>query len=216
MCMSRYNGEQVLVVPRAAFEAVGAFNGVRLNPQDYLAAFLKPGVAHYMDRDLAEESPQFKQIIAYAIFCHQGKVLAYALPKAESAHVVLVIETMGAYADTALLRDLLDNYASDNLAALWDMHETHLLQGESSQTSITNLGAYIRHVHIKDASRNADGTQTYQLIGEGTMPVAEMMRALSSVDYDGFISLEYEGAEDCLTGIARGLQNVKKFLEELQ
>lgn len=81
MRMSRYNGEQVLVVPRQAFEAVGAFNGVRLNPQDYLAAFLKPGVAHYMDRDLAEESPQFKQIIAYAIFCYQGKVLAYARTK---------------------------------------------------------------------------------------------------------------------------------------
>lgn len=76
--MSRYKGEQVLVVPREAFDAVGSFNGVRLNPQDYLAAFLKPGVARYMDRDLAEVSPQFKQIIAYAIFCHGGKVLAYA------------------------------------------------------------------------------------------------------------------------------------------
>jgi len=76
--MSRYNGEQVLVVPREAFDAVGAFNGVRLNPQDYLAAFLKPGVARYMDRDLAEQSPQFKQIIAYAIFRHEGRILAYA------------------------------------------------------------------------------------------------------------------------------------------
>ncbi len=76
--MSRYNGEQVLVVPREAFEAVGSFHGVRMNPQDYLAAFLKPGVARYMDRDLAEQSPQFKQIIAYAIFCHEGKILAYS------------------------------------------------------------------------------------------------------------------------------------------
>ncbi len=76
--MSRYQGEQVLVVPREAFEAVGAFNGVRRNPQDYLTAFLRPGVAHFMDRALAEESPQFKQIIAYAIFCHEGRVLAYA------------------------------------------------------------------------------------------------------------------------------------------
>jgi predicted NUDIX family phosphoesterase len=76
--MSRYNGEQVLVVPREVFEAVGAFNGVRLNAQDYLSAFFKNGVAQYLDRDIAEESPQWKQIIAYAIFCYQGKVLAYA------------------------------------------------------------------------------------------------------------------------------------------
>ena len=38
--MSKYDGEQVLVVPREAFEAVGAFNGVRMNPQEYLAAFM--------------------------------------------------------------------------------------------------------------------------------------------------------------------------------
>ena len=76
--MSRYNGEQVLVVPREVFEVVGAFNGVRLNPSDYLNAFLKPGVARFMDREQAEQSPQFKQIIAYAIFCCKGKVLAYS------------------------------------------------------------------------------------------------------------------------------------------
>lgn len=76
--MSRYQGEQVLVVPREVFEAVGAFNGVRMNPQDYLAAFLQPGVARYMERELAEQSPQYKQLITYAIFCHRGKVLSYA------------------------------------------------------------------------------------------------------------------------------------------
>lgn len=79
--MSKYNGEQVLVVPRAAFEAVGAFNGVSKEPEKYLAAFLKPGVAHYMDRDEAEQSPQFKQLITYAIFCHEGRILAYARTK---------------------------------------------------------------------------------------------------------------------------------------
>ena len=76
--MSRYQGEQVLVVPREVFEEVGAFQGIRLNPQDYLSAFLRPGVARFMDRELAEESPQFKQLIAYAIFCHEGRILAYA------------------------------------------------------------------------------------------------------------------------------------------
>ena len=76
--MSRYNGEQVLVVPRAVYEAVGAFHGVRKNPQDYLTAFLRSGEARYMDRDEAEVNPQFKQIIAYAIFRHEGRILAYA------------------------------------------------------------------------------------------------------------------------------------------
>lgn len=86
--MSRYNGEQVLVAPREAFEAVGAFHGVRKNPEDYLRAFLKPGIARYMDRDLAEDSPAFKQIIAYAIFRHAGRILAYArTPKGGEARL---------------------------------------------------------------------------------------------------------------------------------
>ncbi len=76
--MSKYNGEQVLVVPRSAFEAVGAFNGLRRNLRDYLTAFLKPGVARYMDRDAAETDPRFKQMVAYALFRHEGRYLAYA------------------------------------------------------------------------------------------------------------------------------------------
>lgn len=68
----------MLVVPREIFDAVGAFHGVRMNPEEYLTAFLKPGIARYMDRDIAEDSPQYKQIIAYAIFRHEGRILAYA------------------------------------------------------------------------------------------------------------------------------------------
>ncbi len=76
--MSRYNGEQVLVVPRATFDAVGAFQGMRLNPQEYLDAFLQPGVAQFLDREIAEDSPEYKQLIAYALFRCNGKILAYA------------------------------------------------------------------------------------------------------------------------------------------
>ena len=68
----------MLVVPREVFEAVGAFHGVRMNPEAYLNAFLKPGVARYMDRAVAEVSPEYKQLIAYAIFRHEGRILAYA------------------------------------------------------------------------------------------------------------------------------------------
>lgn len=75
--MSKYNGEQVLVVPRAIFERVGAFQGVAENPEDYLGAFLQGGHAQFMDRDEAENDPSFKQLIAYALFCHKGRVLAY-------------------------------------------------------------------------------------------------------------------------------------------
>ena len=38
--MSRYNGEQVLVVPRATFEEAGYFQGHREGGDHYLNAFM--------------------------------------------------------------------------------------------------------------------------------------------------------------------------------
>ncbi len=79
--MSTYNGEQVLVVPREVFDSVGDFQGVSLEVDRYLSYFLQAERAQFLDRGIAENSPEFKQLIAYAIFRHDGKVLAYARTK---------------------------------------------------------------------------------------------------------------------------------------
>ena len=106
----------------------------------------------------------------------------------EKAGVTLLLKTSGIYADTARLRKMLDQFASDNLGALWDVHHPYRDFGESGDTTIKNLGAYVCHVHLRDS----DDQGNYQLIGEGTMPIEDVMRALSSVNYDGFISLEWK------------------------
>ena len=100
----------------------------------------------------------------------------------------LLLKTTGAFADTAYLRALLESFACDSLGAVWDMHHTCRFGHESADTTIKNLGAYVRHVHLRDS--NDDGT--YNLIGEGTLPIGELMRALASIDYDGFVSLEWK------------------------
>ncbi len=100
----------------------------------------------------------------------------------------LLIKTTGIYADTARLRALLDSFACDELAALWDMHHPFRDFQEDPDTTIRNLGAYVRHVHLRDS----DDDGAYNLIGEGTLPLKDMMRALSSIDYSGFISLEWK------------------------
>ena len=114
--------------------------------------------------------------------------LARLLPVAEKLGVCLLIKTSGIYADTARLRALLESYASDWLGALWDMHHPYRDWGESADATIKNLGTYVKHVHLRDS----DDKNTYNLIGEGNLPVADMMRALSSINYDGFISLEWK------------------------
>ena len=115
-------------------------------------------------------------------------VLDALLPMAEELGVCLLIKTSGIYADTGRLRALLESYASDWLGALWDMHHPYRDFGESADATIKNLGTYVKHVHLRDS----DDKDTYNLIGEGNMPVADMMRALSSINYDGFISLEWK------------------------
>ena len=110
------------------------------------------------------------------------------IPLAADAGVVILIKTSGIYSDTALLRDLLNEFACDQLAVLWDVHHPYRDHGETPAQSITNLGAYVKHVHMRDSQD--DGS--YTVIGEGSFPVEEVMNALRCIDYDGFISLEWK------------------------
>ena len=123
--------------------------------------------------------------------------LTRALPLAEQANIVLLIETVGIYADTAKLRALFEEFISDMLAALWDLHYPCRVKGETPEDTIKNLGAYVRHVHMKD-SESAD---QHSLVGEGSLPLQGIMNALRSVNYDGFISIEWDPAWDEVSDI---------------
>ena len=111
------------------------------------------------------------------------------LPEAEKLKITLLIETDGLFADTAVLRDVLENFASDYLAALWNFQATSLYSSDTPGKIIANLGAYVRQVHVSDAKKNPDGTVEHCLLGEGELPIGELMLALRSVNYDGFTSL---------------------------
>ena len=97
------------------------------------------------------------------------------LPLFEEKNVTLLIRTNGIYSNTERLRDLLDSFSNDNLSALWDVHHPYRDCNETPADTIKNLGAYVRHVHMRDS----DDKDTYNLIGEGTMPVDDIMRSLS-------------------------------------
>ena len=116
--------------------------------------------------------------------------LEHLIPAAEENGVTLLVETNGVYADTNRLRGLLDRAASDAVAALWDMHHPYRFAGEAPGKTVQNLGAYIKYVHIKD-SVVEDGRIRYRLMGEGDLPMEDMMLALRSINYDGYISLEW-------------------------
>ncbi len=124
---------------------------------------------------------------------HTVALIERVLPTAEAAGITLVIETAGLFCNTAALREVLDRFACDNLAALWNFSAAYFGAGEQPEEIIKNLGAYVRHVHFTDARRTEAGVE-YCLAGEGELPVAELMLALRSVNYDGFISLVWNPA----------------------
>ncbi len=80
--MSKYAGEEVLVVPRALLDEIGAFQGIRTNGLDAaISRLLDPANHFFMDRAAAEEDPSHKQLIPYCIFRCGDRVLHYTRGK---------------------------------------------------------------------------------------------------------------------------------------
>ena len=118
--------------------------------------------------------------------------LPFLIAAAKKHDVILLVESMGVYSDSSVLKTLLEDFADDNLAALWDVHHTVRFGNEMPEVTIKNLGAYVYHVHIKDSYVDKNGVIRYGLMGEGTLPIKDAVDALRSINYDGYLSLELQ------------------------
>lgn len=80
--MSKYSGEEVLVVSRGLLEEIGAFEGIRTEGLDAaVSRLLDPTNHFFMDRAAAEEDPGHKQLIPYCIFRCGDRILHYTRGK---------------------------------------------------------------------------------------------------------------------------------------
>ena len=122
-----------------------------------------------------------------AYVAEQLKKLA---PIAAQYDVTLLVETNGVYSDTHRLRALLDSVNSHKIATLWDMHHPYRFAGESPEQTVANLGELIKYVHIKDSVME-NGKVVYKMMGEGDLPIQKMIEALQSIQYTGYVSLEW-------------------------
>ncbi len=157
----------------------------------------KEEILRYIDLASKLETPYIR-ILADRNAMPDGEVddtlIAEALkelaPVAAAKNVILLVETNGVYADTARLFNLLNDVGSDAVAALWDIHHPYRYMNESPEATVQNLGAYIKYTHIKDSVMEG-GEASYKLMGEGDLPIEAVMLALRSINYDGYISLEW-------------------------
>lgn len=80
--MSKYAGEQVLVVARGLLDEIGSFEGLRTDGLDAaIGRLLDPANHFFMDRAAAEEDPSHKQLIPYCIFRCGDRILHYTRGK---------------------------------------------------------------------------------------------------------------------------------------
>lgn len=80
--MSKYAGEEVLVVPRTLFEEIGTFEGIRTEHLDVaIEKLLDPSNHFFMDRASAEDDPTHKQLIPYCMIRCGNRIVNYTRGK---------------------------------------------------------------------------------------------------------------------------------------
>jgi fatty-acyl-CoA synthase len=119
--------------------------------------------------------------------------LREAAPDAEGAGVTVALETHDAFSSARRVAGVLDRVGSPAVAALWDSHHPYEM-GESSDDVVAVLGLErIAFVHVKDARRTSSGGGWQLLpLGEGEVPVRELLDVLARRGYTGWISVEWE------------------------
>jgi predicted NUDIX family phosphoesterase len=75
--VSSHPHERVLVVPGAALDRLGRFQGFCGEAERYLRGLLVPGLAQFRPRSEVEDDPGLKQIIPYVVFRAGDAVFCY-------------------------------------------------------------------------------------------------------------------------------------------
>ena len=108
--------------------------------------------------------------------------LSAAIKRAQFADVNILFETVGYLAYTENVISIINHFASSSIGASWNVRGTYFSAGESSETTIKNLGAYIKYVRLGDMK---DGKTV--LIGEGDLDVKKLLNSLSSLNFEGYV-----------------------------
>src|SRR4051812_816252 len=133
---------------------------------------------------LVRTAPREPQLAYIARGLHE--LGAYAQPRG----VTVLLESHGDFTDSPTLLEIMRLADSPNVALLWDAHHT-FVGGESPETSVRELGRFIRHTHLKD-SVPAAVDRKYVLTGTGEVPVRRQVEALARSGYRGFYNFEWE------------------------
>jgi sugar phosphate isomerase/epimerase len=106
-------------------------------------------------------------------------------------NVTVIIESHDRFVTSPVLREVLTRAASDHVALLWDAHHTFADGKEDPEFTVSQLGKWIRHTHLKDSVPDGSGRK-YVLTGRGDIPIKRQLAALQKLGYKGFYCFEWE------------------------
>jgi len=133
---------------------------------------------------------------------------------AEEKKVVLAVENHGSLCGgLAQIQAILNSVDSPWLKSLLDVGNW-LPVNQDPVEATRILAPSVAHVHVKDLKKAADGKFVSVPLGEGDVDLKGCVQALKTAGYDGYLSLEYEAAEDARVGIPKSIATLKKLLEE--
>ena len=151
------------------------------------------------------------------------RVTEYAAEKGIST----MVENHGYFAqDSDRVEKLVTGVANPNFGLLVDMGN-FACADDPSDKAVGRVAKYAKHVHAKDfhiksGSEPDPGRGFFRsragnylrgaVIGHGNIPVAQCIGILKRAGYDKYVSIEFEGIEQTLTGIEIGLENLKRFI----
>ena len=106
----------------------------------------------------------------------------------------LWIETHSDYSTGAVIKEVLDRVDDSRVRVIWDV--IHSVEWrESLEETVRLIGDRIVHVHLKDGTAPKDPNRTaYDLcaLGEGDLHFEDVLNALQTIGYNGYLSLEWE------------------------
>jgi sugar phosphate isomerase/epimerase len=111
--------------------------------------------------------------------------------EAEQYDVTLALETHDDWTDSATFARLMAEANHPRVRVLWDLHHPFRTNGEPAEVTYANLAPYVVSIHVKDSIPTADGHE-YVLLGEGDVPLKQMLDLLVAGGYDGYAILEWE------------------------
>ena len=120
-----------------------------------------------------------------------AEALNTVAPNAERLGVTVALETHDAFCKGVDVAAVMTQVESDSIGAIWDVHHPFRM-GEDIETTWRVLGPRIKHVHIKDGIRQADGSWQLVLLGTGEVPCRAVVELLNREGYEGYIAAEWE------------------------